>query len=88
MPARTSGRMVREGTDMDMEGKAWELQGNIESRFRKLGKGKYGRVLKMARKPTMDEYKKILQITGLGIFILGLVGFTIMWLMTYFPKMF
>ncbi len=73
---------------MGVESKAWEIQGEIESRVRKLGKGKYGRVLKMARKPTAEEYKKILQITALGIFILGLVGFTIMWLMTYFPKMF
>lgn len=74
-----------EGRSMDVEKRAWEIQHEIESRMRKLGKGKYGRVLKMARKPSMDEYKKILQITGLGIFILGLVGFTIMWLMTHLP---
>ncbi len=74
-----------EGRSMDVEKRAWEIQHEIESRMRKLGKGKYGRVLKMARKPSMDEYKKILQITGLGIMILGLVGFTIMWLMTHLP---
>ncbi|HIJ00321.1 MAG: protein transport protein subunit gamma [Candidatus Methanomethylophilaceae archaeon] len=72
---------------MEVEEKAWEIQEEIESRIRKLGKGKYGRVLKMARKPTMDEYKKILQITGLGIVVLGLLGFVIMWLMNYLPEL-
>lgn len=68
--------------------KASEYQEKVESKFRNIGKGKYGRIIKMARTPTKDEYKKTLLITGAGIIILGAVGFFIMWLMTYVPTYF
>ena len=38
--------------------KAWDLQHNLEARQKRIGKGKYGRVLKMARNPTNEEYEK------------------------------
>ena len=57
--------------------KAWELQHNIESRQKRIGKGKYGRVLKMARKPTNEEYGKTSKITGVGIMLIGGLGFLI-----------
>ena len=38
--------------------KAWDLQNRIESRRDRIGKGKYGRVLKMTRKPTNEEFSK------------------------------
>ncbi len=57
--------------------KAWDLQHNIESRQNRIGKGKYGRVLKMARKPTNEEYAKTSKITGLGIILIGGLGFLI-----------
>ena len=40
---------------MDIVDKSWEVQKDIEDRTRRFGKGKYGRVLKMARKPTNEE---------------------------------
>ena len=64
------------------------FQDKIESKFRNLGKGKYGRIIKMARTPTPDEYRKTIAITGIGIIVLGAVGFAIMWLMTYLPTYF
>jgi len=64
---------------------AWNLQGQIEERARRLGKGRYGRVLKMARKPTAKEYSKVLQITGLGLIVLGGAGFGIYLFITYVP---
>ncbi len=70
---------------MDAEIKATELQDNLEAKARGIGKGKYGRILKMARTPTREEYKKTVYITGLGIIVLGAMGFVIMWLMTYLP---
>ena len=74
---------------MDTEtSKASQYQEKVESRFRNLGKGKYGRIIKMARTPTREEYKKTIAITGLGIVILGAIGFLIMWLMTYVPSYF
>ena len=65
-----------------------DFQENIESRFRNIGKGKYGRIIKMARTPTPEEYRKTIIITGIGIIVLGAVGFFIMWLMTYLPTYF
>ena len=68
--------------------KASDYQDKIESKFRNLGNGKYGRIVKMARTPTKEEYRKTLIITGVGIVILGAVGFVIMWLMTELPNYF
>lgn len=56
---------------------AWDLQHNIEARQKRIGKGKYGRVLKMARKPTDEEYAKTSKITWLGIMLIGGMGFLV-----------
>lgn len=73
---------------MDVVDKSWEVQKDIEERVQRIGKGKYGRVIKMARKPSTDEYIKVVQITGLGLLAIGGVGFLIYWLMTYLPTYF
>lgn len=70
---------------MDIVDKSWEIQKGIEERVRMLGKGKYGRVLKMARKPTADEYTKTIMIVGLGLTLIGGLGFTIYLLVTRLP---
>ena len=57
--------------------KAWVVQHKIEEREQRIGKGKYGRVLKMARKPTNEEYEKTMKIVGLGILLVGALGFVI-----------
>ena len=57
--------------------KAWDLQHGIEARQKRIGKGKYGRVLKMARNPTSEEFAKTSKITGLGMIIIGGIGFLI-----------
>jgi protein transport protein SEC61 subunit gamma-like protein len=57
--------------------KAWDLQHRIEVKQKRVGKGKYGRVLKMARKPTNEEYSKTSKITGAGILLIGGLGFLI-----------
>ena len=63
--------------------KGWEVQRRIEERLKRVGKGKYGRILKMARKPTPDEYSKVLIITGLGLVAIGALGFVIYFIMRY-----
>jgi protein transport protein SEC61 subunit gamma-like protein len=73
---------------MDVVEKSWEVQKDVEERVRKIGKGKYGRIIKMARKPTNEEYIKVVQITGLGLALIGGLGFLIYWLMTYLPQYF
>ena len=70
------------------ESMAYELQDEFESKARGFGKGKYGRIIKMARTPSREEYVKTLYITGLGIIIIGAAGFVIWWLMTILPTYF
>ena len=64
-------------SDKTIMEKAWDLQNNLESKRNRIGKGKYGRVLKMARKPTNEEYIKTSKITFVGILIIGGLGFLI-----------
>lgn len=70
------------------ESMAYELQDEFESKARGFGKGKYGRIIKMARTPSREEYVKTLYITGAGIIIIGAVGFAIWWIMTVLPNYF
>jgi protein transport protein SEC61 subunit gamma-like protein len=70
---------------MDIVEQSWNIQKRLENRVKNLGKGKYGRVLKMARKPEKEEYVKVLQITSIGLFLIGGLGFLIYWLWTRLP---
>jgi protein transport protein SEC61 subunit gamma-like protein len=38
---------------------------------------KYWRILKLARTPTRDEFKKIALVAAAGVLIVGLIGFLI-----------
>ena len=71
---------------MGIVDKSNEIQRNIEKRFSRIGKGKYSRILKMARKPTRDEYTKVITITGLGIILIGGVGFAIYLILSVYLK--
>ena len=57
--------------------KAWAVQHKIEERQQRIGKGRFGRVLKMTRKPTNEEYEKTAKITGAGMMLIGALGFVI-----------
>jgi protein transport protein SEC61 subunit gamma-like protein len=70
---------------MDIVNNSLELQKKIENRVKHLGKGEYGRVLKMARKPTNDEYVKVLQITSIGLILIGALGFAVYLSFTQLP---
>lgn len=65
---------------MEILDKTFEAQNRVEEKAKKFGKGKYSRMLKMAKKPRNDEYKKVLAITGAGIVLIGGLGFLIYWL--------
>lgn len=39
--------------------------------------GTYTRVLRLSRKPDMKEYTQVAKITGLGILLIGAIGFMI-----------
>ena len=52
---------------------------SIKSLFSKLKDTlrEYGRVLKVTKKPTNTEFKTIVKMSGLGIAVIGLIGFLI-----------
>lgn len=37
----------------------------------------YGRVLRITKKPTKEEYWVVFKVTGIGILIIGFLGFVI-----------
>ncbi len=72
---------------MDIVKGSWSIQQKVEERVRRLGKGKYGRVLKIARKPDEEEFTKVVQITGIGMILIGALGFLIYLIWTFIPPM-
>ncbi len=71
---------------MTVDDKLLDVKNKIERKIGGIGKGKYSRILRMAKKPTRDEYIKVVLITGVGIVLLGLVGFFIYLIMgVYVP---
>lgn len=71
---------------VDVDDKILDIEDSLTDRVKRIGKGKYSRILKMARKPTKDEYGKSSIITGAGIIIIGGIGFIIYLLMNVFFK--
>lgn len=59
--------------------RSWEYQRIVEDKVTGLTRGKYGRVLRMARKPSKEEYLRTTQIVGVGLAVLGIIGFLIYW---------
>jgi protein transport protein SEC61 subunit gamma and related proteins len=57
--------------------RARRVQDQFDGRLRNVGHGKYGRILRMARRPTSEEYVKVLEVTWLGAVLIGLTGFAI-----------
>ena len=67
-------------------GRAWDAQDKLEGRLANLGRGKYGRVIRMARKPTPEEYRKAATVSAAGLVLLGAMGFVIFVLMSFIPR--
>ena len=64
-------------------------QDEIEGRVRSLQTGSYARILKMARKPSKQEFRQTVIGCGIGMFVLGAIGFLMLWLMdSAFPSFF
>jgi len=69
---------------MGIVDRAEGVQEKIERKIKSIGSGDYGRVLKLAHKPSDEEFSKMLEVTTLGVLILGFAGFGIFYLMTVF----
>ena len=61
-----------------------DKQDAIEAQFRKVSRGSWARILRMARKPTPQEFKQTCIICGIGMFVLGGIGFAMLVLMDNF----
>lgn len=73
---------------MEVEKRAAEIQSKLESKFGNIGKGRYGRILRLCHTPSADEYKKSLLVVVAGLAVFGIVGYAIYWLMSYLPGFF
>ena len=65
-----------------------KTQRKVDEKFKSIGSGKYARVLKMARKPEKEEYIRTIQISALGLALVGLMGFTVYLIWLQIPKFF
>ena len=64
-------------------------QDGIEGRIKGLQTGSYARILKMARKPSKQEFRQTVIVCGIGMLVLGLIGFVMLWCMdTLLPDFF
>ena len=66
------------------EDRVQDTQDTIEAQFRKISRGSWARILRMARKPTPQEFKQTSIICGIGLFVLGFIGFVILLIMDDF----
>jgi protein transport protein SEC61 subunit gamma-like protein len=64
-------------------------QDGIEGRIKSIQTGSYARILKMARKPSKQEFRQTVIVCEIGMLVLGLIGFIMLWGMdTLLPDFF
>jgi len=73
---------------MKVVDKAESVQQKVEIRIKEFGRGKYGRVLKMAKKPDTEEYIRTCKLAAIGIILIGALGFFIYWIWNNVPGFF
>ena len=66
------------------EDKVQDRQDAIEAQFRKISRGSWARIIRMARKTNPQEFKQTSIICGIGLFVLGFIGFVMLILMDNF----
>jgi len=64
----------------------WDVQKRIDEWTKRFGKRKYGRIMKMARKPDYEEFVKTSSVSGIGIVIIGMIGYAVYILYKYIPE--
>ncbi len=78
-----------DSSNRSFEEKVQVRQDQFETWVRSFGRGSWARIIRMARKPTKMEFRQTIVVCGIGMFILGFVGFVMLWLMdTELPKFF
>ncbi|DAC27207.1 MAG TPA: protein translocase SEC61 complex subunit gamma [Candidatus Poseidoniales archaeon] len=64
-----------------IEARVQSWQDEIEGRVRRLQTGSTARILKMAKKPSKMEFRQTVIVCGIGMFVLGMIGFVVLALM-------
>jgi len=59
-----------------------EIPGIISRKLRE-----YKRVLSITRKPTMNEFQAVVKVTGLGMALIGLIGFSIFMFVQFIQRL-
>ena len=78
-----------DSSNRSFEEKVQVRQDQFETWVRSFGKGSWARIIRMARKPTKMEFRQTIWVCGIGMFILGFIGFIILVAMdTVLPKFF
>lgn len=71
---------------VDLIKTSWEAQSRVEEWARQRRRsgwlGRVREIFKLSRKPSMEEFTRTCQITGVGLFLLGALGFLIYLLWT------
>ena len=68
------------------EDRVQDCQDWIEAQFRRISRGSWARIIRMARKPSPQEFKQTSIVCGIGLFVLGAIGFGLLVLMdNFFP---
>ena len=73
-----------DGEQRRFEDTVQEWQDSIESNVRKIGKGSWARILRMARKPSKKELKQTIYVCGIGMIVLGFIGIVVLVIMDNF----
>tara|TARA_B100001146_G_C16146751_1_gene419258 strand:- start:63 stop:338 length:276 start_codon:yes stop_codon:yes gene_type:complete len=66
------------GQTSPFEDRIQTWQDSIESGIRGFGKGSWARIIKMARKPSSLEFRQTCIVCGIGMFVLGFIGFVML----------
>lgn len=74
-------------SDRSFLDKSWDAQRKFEKKIGSLGKGKYARVLRMARKPSKEEFRRTSTVVVIGIAIIGGIGFAVFLFMDWMQRL-
>lgn len=80
-PSNTRPGWAKPMTDRTFLQRAWDAQHALERRVGAVKKGRYARVLRMARKPEPEEFRHTSNIVLVGIGIVGALGFVVLLVM-------
>ncbi len=74
-------------SDRSFLDRAWDTQHKVEKKFSSIGKGRYARVLRMARKPEPEEFRRSAFIVVVGFAVIGGIGFAIFLFMRWILRL-